>query len=125
MHCLPVLGGFQGWSRALQDFWEIMKLARVGAGREKKDTHSGGFGAGAVSSVESSRLKEGARKQAGKEEEGKAARGKSRGPTKKQKHMLEGGKVQPSIELLPHVTFCHLHAENLTLGHLPSTPQFE
>lgn len=67
-----------------------MKLARVGMGRERR---SAGFGAGAVGSVESSwlkegarkqGLKEGARKQAGKEKEGKAARGKGRGPTKKQ-----------------------------------------
>lgn len=87
-----------------------MKLARVGMGRDKKDTQQELSPAGSRKEPESRQEK----RRKGRQER-----------TKKQKPMLEGGKIQPSLGFLPHVTFCHLRSENSTVGRLSSPPQCE
>lgn len=98
-------GAVQGPAR----FPRSNEISQVGNG-EKQGRHSAGVGPA------------GSRKEPERQEKRRKGR---QGPTKKQKSMLEGGKIQPSLGFLPHVTFCHLRSENSTLGRLSSPPQFE
>lgn len=118
--------GFAGVVQGPTRFLGNHEIGQGGSG-ERKARRSVWLIEGAISSVESSRLKEGARRQAGKEKEGKVAREKGRGPTKKQKHRFQFGNREgpPSLRLLPDVTFCHLHSENCTPGRLSRWPQLE
>lgn len=107
--------GFAGVVQGPTRFLGNHEIGQGGSG-ERKGRRLAWLIEGAISSVESSRLKEGARRQARKEKEGKVAREKGRGPTKKQKHRFQfGNREGPAQSWAP--PRCHILSPTLRELH--------